>query len=161
MTKFFPDSLFLDKYFSPIFLTWQEFIPIFFSILILILFIISYLFAKFMITMFFLRTLSWLSKAVLTKILKCKWKQGIKKNNNNDINRTRNRAFINFKNYATLKTSKKIGFKLVLTISRSKEWVFNSFKDLVWFFNHWFKAIQNQITASSQVLIHLIDPFSM
>ena len=38
--------------------------------------------------------LSWLSKAVWTKIWKCDWKQGTGKNNNNtDINTTRNCAF--------------------------------------------------------------------
>ena len=128
MTKFFPDFLFPDKYFSPIFLTRQEFIPIFFQFFFLLLLFPIYL-QNLLLPCFFLRTLSWLSKAVLTKILKCEWKQGIKKNNNNDVNTTRNRAFINFKNYTTLKTSKKTGFKLVLIISRSKEWVFNSFKD--------------------------------
>ena len=86
------------------------------------------------------------------------------KNNCNNINTTRNCTFVHFKNYATLKTSKRIGFKLVLIISRSKERVFNSFKDFVWFFNRlcylrWLKAIQNQITAPLQILVHLIDPF--
>ena len=41
-----------------------------------------------------------------------------KKNNNNDINTTRNCTFVNFKN---LKTSKRVGFKLVLIISGSKK----------------------------------------
>ena len=109
--------------------------------------------------------LSWLIKAVLTKISKCEGKQGIEKNNNkNDINITRNCTFVNFKNYTSLKTSQRIGFKLVLIISRSKERVFSSFKDFVWFFDHlcyphWFKAILNQITAPSQVLVHLINLF--
>ena len=76
--------------------------------------------------------LSWLSKVVLTKISTCERKQGIEKNNNNnDLNTTRNCTSVNFKNYATLKTSKRIGFKLVLLISRNKERVFNSFKDFV------------------------------
>ena len=52
---------------------------------------------------FYVLYLSWLIKAVLTKILKCEWKQGIGKNSNNDINITRNCTFVNFKNYATLK----------------------------------------------------------
>ena len=114
---------------------------------------------------FYVLYLSWLIKAVLTKISKCEWKQGIEKNNsNNDINITRNCTFVNFKNYATLKASKRIGFKLVLIISRSKERVFSSFKDFVWFFDHlcyphWFKAILNQITAPSQVLVHRINLF--
>ena len=73
--------------------------------------------------------LSWLSKVVLSKISTCERKQGIEKNkNNNDLNTTRNCTSVNFKNYATLKTSKRIGFKLVLLISRNKERVFNSFK---------------------------------
>ena len=59
VTKFFPDFLFPDQYFSPIFYTWQRIYPDFFSniiiiILILIISIISSLFAKFIITMFFL-----------------------------------------------------------------------------------------------------------
>ena len=59
VTKFFPDFLFPDQYFSPIFYTWQRIYPDFFSniiiiIIILIISIISSLFAKFIITMFFL-----------------------------------------------------------------------------------------------------------
>ena len=165
--KFFPDFFSPDK----------EFISIFFSIIIIIITIIiiiiissssiiSYIFSKFIITMFFyILYLSWLSKVVLTKTLKCKWKQAIEKNNNNnDINTTRNCTLVNFKNYTTSKTSKRIDFKLVLIISGNKGRVLNSFKDFVWFSDHlcyprWFKAIQNQITAPSQVLVHLIDPF--
>ena len=148
MFKFFPDEIFPDQYFSPIF-----FFNCYYYYYIIII-VISYLFAKSITTMFFyVLYLSRLSKAALTKISKCEWKQGIEKNNNNnDINTARNCAFVNFKNYTTLKTSQRMGFKLVLIISRSKEWDFNSFKDLVWFFDRhcyprWFKAIQNQITA--------------
>ena len=153
--KFFPDFFSPDK----------EFISIFFSIIIIIFFFLFICKIYYYHVFFDVLYLSWLIKAVLTKISKCEWKQGIEKNNNNnDINTTRNCTFVNFKNYTTLKTSKRIGFKLVLIISRSKEEVFNSFKDFVWFFDRlcyprWFKAIQNQITAPSQVLVHLIDPF--
>ena len=164
VTKFFPDEIFPNQYFSPIFFsTDKEFIPIFFLFSIIIIF--SYLFAKFIITMIFWCTLFIVvEQSIFNKISKFEWKQGIEKNNSNDINTTRNWIFVNFKNYTTLKTSKRIGFKLVLIISRSKERVFNSFKDFVWFFDRlcyprWFKAIQNQITAPSQVLVHLIDPF--
>ena len=162
--KFFPDFLFPSQYFFPIFfyliknLFWFFFNYFFFPI---------YLQNLLLPCFFDVLYLSWLSKAVLTKILKCVWKQGIEKNNNNnDINTTRNCTFVNFKNYTTLKIRKRIGFKLVLIISRNKEQVFNSFKDLVWFFNclcylRWFKAIQNQITVPSQVLVHLIDTFCM
>ena len=164
VTKFFPDFLFPNQYFFPIFfyliknLFWFFFNYFFFPI---------YLQNLLLPCFFDVLYLSWLSKAVLTKILKCVWKQGIEKNNNNnDINTTRNCTFVNFKNYTTLKIRKRIGFKLVLIISRNKEQVFNSFKDLVWFFNclcylRWFKAIQNQITVPSQVLVHLIDTFCM
>ena len=67
----------------------------------------------------------------------------------NDIHTTRNCTFVNFENYTTLKTSKRIGFKLVLIISRSKERVFNSFKDFVWFFDRlcypfWFKPFKTK-----------------
>ena len=159
-TFFFPTSIFPRFFF-----TWQRIYPNFFSIFIVIF---SYLFAKFIINMFFIYYvlyLSWLSKAVLKKILKCEWNQGIEKNSNkNYINTTRNCTFVNFKNYSTLKSSKRIGFKLVLIISRTKERVFNSFKDFIWFFNRlcyprWFKSIQNQTTAPLQVLVHLIDSF--
>ena len=129
-------------------------------------FFFSYLFAKFIITMFLLYTFfimvdqSSFNKNFEMRVKARNWKN----NNNNDINITRNCTFINFKNYTTLKTSKRIGFKLVLIISRSKEQVFNSFKDFAWFFDRlcyprWFKAIKNQITASPQVLVHIIDPF--
>ena len=176
--KIFPRRNFFPTFFFPtsisprFFFTWQRNYPNFFQLLllfllILLLLLLSYLFAKFIITIFFfdLLYLLWLSKAILTKKSKCEWKQGIEKNNNNNnINRTRNCTFVNFKNYTTLKTSERIGFKLVLIISRTKKWVFNSFKDFVWFFGclcypRWFKAIQNKITAPSQVLLNLIDPF--
>ena len=160
MTKFFPGEIFPRFFF-----TWQRiYLDFFFNYY-------YYFFFLFICKIYYYHVffdvlyLSWLIKAVLTKISKCEWKQGIEKNNNNtDINTTRNCTFVNFKNYTTLKTSKRIGFKLVLIISRSKEEVFNSFKDFVWFFDRlcyprWFKAIQNQITAPSQVLVHLIDPF--
>ena len=63
--------------------------------------------------------LSWFSKAVLTKVPKCEGKQGIEKNSNNtDINTTRNCTFVNFKNYTTLKTSKRIGL-VTLTVHSS------------------------------------------
>ena len=108
VTKFFPDFFSPDK----------ELIPIFF--LLLLLFPI-YLQNLSLPCFFYVLYLSRLIKAVLTRILKCEWKQEIAKNNNNDINITRNSTFVNFKNIATLKTSKIIGFKLVLIISRSKE----------------------------------------
>ena len=151
---FFPTSIFPLFFFLPD----KEFIPIFFQ------FFSPYLQNLLLPCFFDVLYLSWLSRAVLTKILKCVWKQGIEKNNNNDINTTRNCTFVNFKNYTTLKIRKRIGFKLVLIISRNKEQVFNTFKDLVWFFNclcylRWFKAIQNQITVPLQVLLHLIDTF--
>ena len=53
VTKFFPDFLFPDQYFSSIFSPDKEFITIFFSIIIIIIIIFSYLFLKFIITMFF------------------------------------------------------------------------------------------------------------
>ena len=179
VTKFFPDEIFSQlSFFQPVFLPDffspdKEFTPIFFQLLLLLillllllLLLLSYLFAKFIITIFFFDLLYlWLSKAILTKKSKCEWKQGIEKNNNNNnINRTRNCTFVNFKNYTTLKTSERIGFKLVLIISRTKKWVFNSFKDFVWFFGclcypQLFKAIQNKITAPSQVPLNLIDLF--
>ena len=85
VTKFFPDFLFPTIIFPYYFSPGKEFIPIFFPI-------------------------SCLSKAVLTKISKWEWKQRIEKNyNNTDINTTRNCTFVNFKNYKTLKTSKRIG----------------------------------------------------
>ena len=89
VTKFFasdqsfPRQIFPGLYFSrPVFFLDffspdKEFIPILFSIIIMII-IISDLFAKFIIIMFFyVLDLSWLINAVLTKISKCKWKQGI------------------------------------------------------------------------------------
>ena len=166
VTKFFPDFLFPDQYFSPIFFHLTKNLSRFFFQLSLLLLLFPIYLQNLLLPCFFdVLYLSWLSKAVLTKISKCEWKQGIEKNNNNnDINITRNCTFVNFKNYTTLKTSKRIGFKLVLIISRSKEQAFNSFKDFVWFFDRlcyerWFKAIKNQITPSPQVLVHLIDPF--
>ena len=139
-----------------IFCKWLNFSPIFFSpgkefitIFFFNYYYYYFLFATFIITLFFyVLYLSRWSKAALTKIFTCEWKQGIEKNNNKDINTTRNCTFLNFKTYATLKTSKRISFKLVLIISRSKEQVFNSFQDFVWFFDclcypRWFKAIQN------------------
>ena len=127
--KFFTDEIFPRFSFSrpvffPDFSPGKEFIPIFFSIINIIIIIFSYLFAKLLLPCFFdVLYLSWLSKA-----------------------------------------SKRIGFKLFLIISISKERVFNFFKDFVWFFDRlcyprWFKAIQNQITAPSHLLVHLIDPF--
>ena len=163
VTKFFPDFLFPDQCFSSIyFFTWQRICPNFFFQKF---FFPIYLQNLLLPCFFYVLYLSWLIKAVLKKISKWEWKQGIEKNNNNnDINITRNCTFVNFKNYTTSKTSKRIGFKLVLIISRSKEQAFNSFKDFVWFFDRlcyprWFKAIKNQITPSPQVLVHLIDPF--
>ena len=107
VTKFFPDFFSPDK----------ELIPIFFLLLLFPIYLQNLSLPCF----FYVLYLSRLIKAVLTKILKCEWKQEIAKNNNNDINITRNSTFVNFKNIATLKTSKIIGFKLVLIISRSKE----------------------------------------
>ena len=110
-------------------------------------FFLSYLFAKFIITIFFFLDVLY---AFLTKISKFDWKQGIKKNNYSNINTTKNCTFVHFKNYATLKTSKRIGLKLVLIISRSKEQVFNSFKDLVWFFDHlWYPADSKPFKTNS------------
>ena len=84
MTKFFPDEIFprlsfsRQVFFPDFFSPGKEFILIFFSIIIIIIIIIiittiSYLFAKFIISMFLFDVLylSWLSKAVLTKISKC------------------------------------------------------------------------------------------
>ena len=120
MTKFFPDFLFPDQCFSSIyFFTWQRICPNFFFQKF---FFPIYLQNLLLPCFFYVLYLSWLIKAVLKKISKWEWKQGIEKNNNNnDINITRNCTFVNFKNYTTLKTSKRIGFKLVLIISRSKE----------------------------------------
>ena len=112
VTKFFPNFLFPDQYFSPIFFHLTKNLSRFFLSRIVI--IISHLFAKFIITIFFMYFF-------LMKISKVEWKQGIENNNCNYINTTRNCTFVNFKNYTTLKTSKRIGFKLVLIISRSKE----------------------------------------
>ena len=98
VTKFFPDEIFPQLSFSrPVFFPnffspEKEFIPIFSG---------CYYYHAYFDALY----LSWLSKAVLTKILKCEWKQGIEKNNNTDINTTRNFTFVNFKNYTTLKTS--------------------------------------------------------
>ena len=170
VTKFFPDEifsdfLFPDQYFSLIFFHLTKNLSQFFFQFSLLLFFPIYLQNLLSTCFYYVLYLSWLSKAVLKNILKCEWNQGTEKNNNNNyINTTRNCTFVNFKNYTTLKASKRIGFKLVLIISRTKERVFNSFKDFVRFFDRlcysrWFKAIQNQITAPSQVLVHLIDPF--
>ena len=52
MTRFFPDFLFPDQYFSPIFFTWQRIYRDSFQLLLL-LFFFSNLFLKFIITMFF------------------------------------------------------------------------------------------------------------
>ena len=172
MTKLFPDDIFpwlpfCEPVFFPNFVPpEQEFIPFFFQLLLLFFFPV-YLQNLFLPCFFDVLYLSWLSKAVLTKISKCEWKQWIEKsNNNNDINITGNCTFENFKNYTTLKISERVGFKLVPIISRGKERVSNSFKEFVSVFDRfcyhrWFKAIQNQITAPSQVLVPLIDPFSM
>ena len=147
MAKFFSNFLFPDQYFSSIFFTWQRIYPGFFFLKLFLLLLLLLLFLSLLLLL--LSSSSWLIKAVLKKISKYEWKQGIEKNsNNNYINITRNCTFVNFKNYTTLKTSKRIGFKLVLIISRSKERVFNSFKDFIWFFDRfcyprWFKAIQN------------------
>ena len=127
LTKFFPDFLFLDQCFCPIFFHLTKNLFRFFLqlLLLLLLLVPIYLQNLLLPCFFYVLYLSWLIKAVLTKISKCEWKQGIEKNNNNnDINITRNCTFVNFKNYATLKASKRIGFKLVLIISRSKERVF-------------------------------------
>ena len=61
--------------------------------------------------MFFWCTLfTVVEKSSFNKNFEIEWKQGIEKNNNNtDINTTRNCAFVNFKNYTSLKTSKRIG----------------------------------------------------
>ena len=142
VTKFFPEEIFprlsfsRPAFFPNFFSPDKEFILIFFFFSIIII-IFSCLFAKFIVTMFFWCIfLSWLGKAFLTKISKFEWKHGVEKNNsNNGTNTTRNRTFVNFKNYTTLKTSKRIGFKLVLIIFRSKERVFNSFEDFIWFFD--------------------------
>ena len=54
VTKFFPDFLFPDQIFSPIFFhLTKNLSELFFSVIIIII-IIFYLFAKFIITMFFL-----------------------------------------------------------------------------------------------------------
>ena len=86
MTKFFPDEIFSQlSFFQPVFLPDffspdKEFTPIFFQLLLLLilllllllLLLLSYLFAKFIITIFFFDLLYlWLSKAILTKKSKC------------------------------------------------------------------------------------------
>ena len=167
MTKFFPDFLFPDQYFSLSFFSPDKDFIHFFLYYYYYYYCYYFLFIckiYYYHVFFDVLYLSCLSKAVLIKISKCERKQGIEKNNSNDINTTRNCTFVNFRNYTTLTIRKRIAFKLVLIISRSKERVFNSFKGFVWFFDRlcyrrWFKAIQNQITAPSQVLVHLIDPF--
>ena len=142
VTKFFPDEIFprlsfsrplsFPEFFSPD----KEFVPIFFQLLLLLLFFLYICKTYYYHVFFDVLYLSWLSKAVLTKISKCEWKRGIEKNNNNnDIKTKINCTFVNFRNYTTLKTSKGIGFKLVLIIFRSKERVFNSFEDFIWFFD--------------------------
>ena len=128
VTKFLPDEIFprlsfsWPVFFPDFFFTWQRIYPDFFSIIfiiitiiiiiniIIIIIIIIFLFICKIYYYHDVLYLSRLSKAVLTKIWKCDRKQGIEKNNNNtDINTTRNCAFGNFKNYTTLKTSKRKG----------------------------------------------------
>ena len=90
------------EFFSDLFSPDKEFIPIFFQLLLLmLLFFFPIYLQNLLLPCFFdVLYLSWLSKAVLTKISKCEWKQGIEKNNNNnDINTTRNCTFVKFKNF--------------------------------------------------------------
>ena len=165
VTKFFPNEIFSwlsfsrTVFFPDFFSLDKEFIPIFFRLLLLLLFPI-YL-QNFLLSCFFWCTLFIVvdQSSFKKKKSKCEWKQGIEKNNNNnDVNITRNCKFVNFKNYTTLNTSKRICFKLVLIISRSKERVLNSCKDFVWFFDRWFKAeiIQNHSKSINQIQ-NLID----
>ena len=162
-TKYFPGFLFPDQYFSPIFfhLTKNLSRIFFFNYYYYYYYYCYYYYYYYYYFPIYLQNLllpcffdvlylSLLRKPVSTKILKCEWKQGIEKNiNNNDINATKNCTFVNFKSCTTLKTSKKIGFKLVLFISTSKERVFNFFKDFVCFFDRlyyprWFKSFKTK-----------------
>ena len=112
VTKFLPDEIFprlsfsWPVFFPDFFFTWQRIYPDFFSIIfiiitiiiiiniIIIIIIIIFLFICKIYYYHDVLYLSWLSKAVWTKIWKCDWKQGTGKNNNNtDINTTRNCAF--------------------------------------------------------------------
>ena len=108
---FFPTSIF-PRFFSPV----KGFIPIFLipNYYYYFSFICKIYYYHFFF--FFWCTLSILNKNFDIRVKAKNWK-----NNCNNINTTRNCTFVHFKNYATFKTSKKIGLKLVLIISRSKK----------------------------------------
>ena len=77
VTKFFPDFLFPDQCFSPIFFfTKQRICPNFFF---QNFFFPIYLQNLLLPCFFYVLYLSWLIKAILTKISKWEWKQGIEK----------------------------------------------------------------------------------